>query len=184
METTVDIAARVRADLQRAQLVADKARAALASAEAQVAELTMFLRTLERYVGPGLTAAAPIASGEHDKNQKGRVVPARGTASRILVDACMEVIREAGRPLTIGELVDACMAQGLKIGGTDLKSNLAGYLSRDPRVRSLGRNIGWVIVGTEEAASTLVSQEAASSLAIGGSDGRPAVAFPVDETSF
>lgn len=176
MSTTDDIVSRVRADLQRAQSSAEKARLALAAWEGEVSELTIFLRTLERYAGPTQKDIVIAAPREHDKNDK--VIPAHGTNSRVLVDACIDAIQHGGRPLTIGDLVDVCIAQGLKIGGKDLKSNLAGYLSRDPRVKSLGRNIGWAIAETEGAASAPASQEAAPSLAAGGSNDRPTLAFP------
>jgi hypothetical protein len=72
----------------------------------------------------------------------------------------MAAIAQAGRPLTIGELVDVCVGQGLKIGGRDLKSNLAGYLSRDPRVESLGRGVGWAIVENDAPDSTSGGEDA------------------------
>lgn len=184
MDTTNDIVARVRADLQRAQLAAEKARATFIVAETQVSELSSFLRTLERYARHIPAAAIQGAPSEHDKNEKFKMVPAHGTNSRVLVDACMAAIAQAGRPLTIGELVDVCVTQDLKIGGKDLKSNLAGYLSRDPRVESLGRSIGWAIVEAEGAASAPGSQEAGPTLATLGSDDRPTLAFPVGEADF
>ncbi len=65
------------------------------------------------------------------------------------MDAAIEAIRTAGQPLPIGDLLDAVIAQGFKFGGQDHKSNLAGYLSRDPRVVSRGRGVGWDIADEE-----------------------------------
>lgn len=180
MNTTDDIVTRVRSDLQRALSTAEKARLALTAAEAQVTELTMFLRTLERYTSPVAAHDATAARREHDENDRGRAIASRGTNSRVLVDACMTAIEGAGRPLTIGELVDVCIEQGLRIGGKDLKSNLAGYLSRDPRVKSLGRNLGWAVVVTEGAAPVPASQEAAPSLIAGGTNERTTLDNPDD----
>lgn len=179
MITTDDIVTQVRSDLQRALAAAEKARAALTTAEAQVSELTTFLRTLERYA-PAVVQHVSAERREHDENEAARWVAARGTNSRVLVDACMAAINAATRPLTIGELVDVCLEQGLRIGGRDLKSNLAGYLSRDPRMKSLGRSVGWAIVETEGAASAPASQEAAPSIITGGPNERTTLDHPDD----
>jgi len=61
------------------------------------------------------------------------------------------------------------LAAGLTLGGTDQKSNLAGYLSRDPRVVSRGRSVGWDLIETEGAAEALAG-EAAPSFIVGGQD--------------
>src|SRR5690349_13587656 len=144
MAITEGIVARATADLQRALAAAQRARMALSAAEAEAADLQAFLRTLERYASPMDTGRTSGTDSEHGKNQA-RALSKPGSRARELVDTAMQAIREAGRPLPIGDLLDAVLEAGFTLGGSDQKSNLAGYLSRDPRVASRGRNIGWAI---------------------------------------
>ncbi len=181
MAITDDIVARASADLQRALSSAEQARAALAAADAEVAELKGFLRRFERYA-PMLTQGGKLVSAsEHVENNR-RSELALGSRGRELVDTVIEAIKASGRPMKIGDLLDVVLAAGLKLGGTDQKSNLAGYLSRDPRVHSLGRSIGWDLVENEEAASVPGSDDAASSYEVGGTDERSTLTVPGDET--
>lgn len=170
-----DIVARANADLQRALQEAATARTILAAAEMEVADLQAFLRTLARYsnASPGKTKGG--SDSEHGQNS-GRAVPAVGSRARDLVDTAIAAIRAARRPLLIGDLLDAVNAAGFTLGGSDHKSNLAGYLSRDPRVESRGRNVGWVVLEDEEAAPEAASGETASSLDQGGTDDRSTLA--------
>ena len=56
--------------------------------------------------------------------------------------------------MPMNELFPKVIADGIEIGGTDEKSVLAGYLSRDERVY-FERGVGWGIVETEGAADLL-----------------------------
>lgn len=180
MAISNDIVARATADLQRAEAAASRAREALARAEAEVADLSAFLRTLERYAAPVTRAEGMRGALEHGKN----TARSFGNSSRgtQMVDVAISVIREAGKPVPIGDLLDAVLAAGFTLGGADQKSNLAGYLSRDPRVASRGRNVGWDIIENEEAASKPGSTDAASSSNEGGTNERTTLAFPDVET--
>lgn len=177
MAATDDIVARARADLQRAVAQADRARATLATAEAEISDLTAFLRTLDRYAGPLENGGENTNKSEHRRNES-RGIGHPGSRGRALVDAAIEAIRTAGKPLPIGALLDAVLAAGHTLGGSDQKSNLAGYLSRDPRVASRGRSVGWDLVETEEAAPEPASGEAASSINEGGTDERSTLTVP------
>lgn len=177
MTLTDDIVARAKADLQRAVSNADKARATLAAAEAEASDLHAFLRTLERYTIPTQHLEQTTNTSEHVKNF-GKAIAKEGTRARALVDTSIDAIVAAGKPLEIGELLDTVLAEGHILGGSDQKSNLAGYLSRDPRVYSRGRGIGWDIVKNEEAASEPGRNDAASSSNEGGSDDRTTLADP------
>ena len=179
---TNDLVARATADLQRAQRDAEMAASRLAKAKSDVADLEAFLRTLERYASAVTPAPAGVSNVEHAENGVKKWSSQPGTMARTLVDACIKRIQHAGKPQTIGELLSYLLDAGMTVGGADQKSNLAGYLSRDPRVASLGGRKGW-IVKTEGTASTPGSQEAAPSTTEGESNDRPTLAFPVDETS-
>ena len=162
MVSNSDIIARAEGDLQRAEAAAARAREALAKAEAEASDLKAFIRTFQRYV------EAPLGEQATEHSANTRNVAKVGSRARELVDAAIEAIREAGRPLPIGDALDAVLAKGHVVGGTDQKSNLAGYLSRDPRVVSRGRSVGWDIVETEGAAIEPASEDAAPSLTQGG----------------
>lgn len=181
MATSESILQQVHRDLQTArENVAVKERQ-LAEARAEMADLEGFVRTFERYSGK---ADAPTFSTERHKN-KDRGVPERGTQARMLVDACIDAIHENGAPMKIGALLEVVLANGLTLGGKDQKSNLAGYLSRDPRVESRGRSIGWDIVKTEGAASEPSSNDAAPSSDQEGTDhGTTLTSFPGDDPLF
>lgn len=174
MAISDDIVARASADLQQALNKAGRARAQLEDAERDVADLQAFLRTLERYRNP----AADRKNAEHGVNSASS--PAKpGTRARELVDTCIAAIQRARHPLKIGDLLDVVLGAGLVLGGSDQKSNLAGYLSRDPRVESRGRSIGWDVVENEEAATVPASEEAASSIHEGGTDDRSTLTVPL-----
>lgn len=173
-----DIVARVSVDLQRAETAVAMHRNSLAAAEAEVTELRVFLKTLDRYRGTGGDGGTRQDQREQGANTPAKGIPRLGTMARQLVDTSIAAMREAGRPVPIGELLDHVLAAGLPVGGNDQKSNLAGYLSRDPRVKSLGRTLGWTTVEEEEAAPQPASEETASSIAEGGTDDRSTLAQP------
>ncbi len=166
MATSESILQQVHRDLQTARGTVSKKERELAEARSEMADLEGFVRTFERYSGK---ADAPVPSEERRKNKE-HGVPERGTQARMLVDTCIDAIRDQGEPIKIGDLLDVVLAKGLTLGGKDQKSNLAGYLSRDPRVESRGRSIGWDVVETEGAASEPGSNDAAPSLDQGGTD--------------
>lgn len=170
-----DILARARGDLNRAERDAAVARERLVRAEAEIGDLQAFLRKLEHYVGP----VGEAASRSDSAARRSRIPHvAGGGKSRDLVDVAIDKIREVGARVPITDLFNAILERGMKIGGKDEKSNLAGYLSRDPRV-DYERGIGWGIV-TEGAASAPASQEAAPSSAEGGSNERATLALEPD----
>lgn len=169
MATSEHILQQVQRDLQIARDKVADTEQQLTRARAELADLEGFVRTFERY---SLRVDGPREARERGKN-KDRGVAARGTQARQLVDTCIDAIREAGHPVRIGDLLETVLATGLTLGGNDQKSNLAGYLSRDPRVHSLGRFVGWDIVETEGAASEPGSNDAAPSQDQGGTDDGP-----------
>ena len=166
MAVTDNIVGRAKSDLQKAEIAAQKARETLARAESEVADLQAFLRTYQRY--------ADEPSADQSREQSVNPYKATRTSGRgkEMVDVAISVIRERGKPVMIGDLLDSVLAAGFTLGGADQKSNLAGYLSRDPRVHSVGRGIGWDLVESEEAASVPASDDAASSEQKGGTDDR------------
>lgn len=169
-----DIVARAKGDLNRAERDALSARDKLVRAEAEIADLQAFLRKLEHYVGPIATSSAPRARLVAD-------IPKRiagGGKSRELVDAAIERIQQSGGRVPISDLMKHIIDRGMEIGGKDEKSNLAGYLSRDPRVNYIKPD-GWGFA-TERAASSPASQEAAPSLITGGPNERTTLDHPDD----
>lgn len=181
MAITDSIVARVQVDLQQALTRAAKARAALEQSEQEVADLQAFLRTFERYAGAVSVGTFASHSNEHSGNK--RQVAQAGTRGRELVDVSIAAIKHRGAPVKIGELLDAVLAAGLTLGGTDQKSNLAGYLSRDPRVVSRGRSVGWDLVETEGAAEALAG-EAAPSFIEGGQDDEATLTSTLDDDDY
>lgn len=181
MATSESILQQVHRDLQTARENVVVKERQLAEAKAEMADLEGFVRTFERYSGK---ADAPAAETERRKN-KDRGVPERGTQARMLVDTCIDAIHDKGSPMKIGDLLDVVLDKGLTLGGKDQKSNLAGYLSRDPRVESRGRSIGWDIVETEGAASEPGSNDAAPSQDQGGTDdGTTLTSYPGNDPLF
>lgn len=159
MAVTDSIVARVQADLQQALAKASKARSLLDECEREAADLQAFLRTFERYAAPAGAGGGLTQGSEHGSNK--RAVAQVGSRARQLVDVSIATIRRKGAPVKIGDLLDAVLAEGLTLGGSDQKSNLAGYLSRDPRVASRGRSVGWDIVDNEAAVFRSVSADGA-----------------------
>lgn len=169
MATSENILQQVHRDLQTAREKVAVIEQQLAAARAELGDLEGFVRTFERY---SARADAPLAAAQEaePRRNKDRGVAEVGTQARKLVDTCIAEIRQRGAPMKIGDLLDVVLEAGLTLGGRDQKSNLAGYLSRDPRVHSRGRAIGWDIAKTEGAASEPGSNDAAPSQNQGGTD--------------
>lgn len=164
-----DIGARARSDLQRAERDAAVARDRLTRAEAEINDLNAFLRKLEHYAAPvegaHIRIRAPRGSG--------------GKAKRI-ADFCIEIIKSADRRVEMHELFPAVLEAGIEIGGTDEKSVLAGYLSRDKRLNFVRRQ-GWGIAETNEAIMSLSGAEAAASFGTVEQDAGATHALPSDD---
>ena len=176
MSFAEDIVARAKGDLNRAERDAASVRERLGRAESEIADLHAFLRKLEHYVGP--VAASADRNEQHAGRDRERRI-STGGKSRELVDIAINKIRKADQRVPIADLFAAILERGMTIGGKDEKSNLAGYLSRDPRV-DYERGVGWGIAN-EGAASAPSSQEATPSMTVGGSNDRTTLAFDPDD---
>ena len=190
MHISEDIVARANADLQRAHRDVEVTRAKLERALAEVADLEAFLRTLERYtISTSGSSSSVVADrvtdlmGQAIENTSGRMPSRPGTMARQLADACIKAIRDKGSPIKIGDLLDVVLSQGFVVGGQDQKSNLAGTLSRDPRLFSHGRTLGWDIIESEKAAIEPGSEDAALSTDTGGTNDRTTLELPGVETN-
>lgn len=161
-----DIGARARNDLQRAERDAAVAREKLARAEAEISDLGAFLRKLEHY-------AVPVGSNY----ARTRAPRGSGGKAKRIADFCIGIIQNAAKRVEMNELFPAVLEAGIEIGGTDEKSVLAGYLSRDKRLNFV-RGEGWGIIETEGAALSLGGNETAPSFEIGGQDGRTTLTLP------
>jgi hypothetical protein len=171
------IVTRANRDLQAAQGRVTKLRGDLEAAEREAADIEAFLRTFRRYIDADLALKAESPRGEHGGNAR-QSVGKPGSRARVLVDTCIDMISEVGGPVEIGDLLERVFQRGLSIGGSDQKSNLAGYLSRDPRVYSRGRGIGWDLVENRKVASTSASDEGASRRTGEGTNDRSSITDP------
>lgn len=99
--------------------------------KSEIRALQDFLARLESY------GAQPANAQKARKHHGGK--------SGALVSHCVEVISTAGKRVRIDELFKSILDAGLEVGGVDEKSNLAGYLSRDPRVNYVKPD-GWGLV--------------------------------------
>lgn len=156
-----DIISRAQSDLQRAERDAANAREKLQRSELEINDLRAFLRKLEHYATPTDVKASPAVT----RSPRGS-----GGKARRIVSHCIELIQKSGRKMPMNELFPKVIADGIEIGGTDEKSVLAGYLSRDERVYH-DRGVGWGIVETEGAAD-LLAGTATPSLIDGGQNER------------
>lgn len=151
MTSTEKIFERATADLQQAEAEAGTVRARLAELQSEISDLQAFVRTFNRYAT--LILPPPVDQGRADSHSRiehaentSKSVLREGTIGRTLVDTVIAYIRARGEPQPIGSLLDWVLSQNLTVGGADQRSNLAGYLSRDPRLKSLGRSVGWTVV--------------------------------------
>ena len=96
--------------------------------KSEIRVLQDFLSRLESY------------SAQSSSVPKARKHP--GGKSGALASHCIGVISTAGKRVRIDELLKSILDAGLEVGGVDEKSNLAGYLSRDPRVNYVKPD-GW-----------------------------------------
>jgi hypothetical protein len=161
-----DIISRAQSDLQRAEKDAANAREKLQRSEMEINDLRAFLRKLEHYAAPTDAKASSPAT----RSPRG----SGGKAKRI-VSHCIDLIQNSGRKMPMNELFPRVIADGIEIGGTDEKSVLAGYLSRDERVY-FERGFGWGIVETEGVAD-LLAGAATPSLNDGGQNERTTLTF-------
>ncbi len=123
---------RAKADLAKCRATIARALAQLETAKTEEHRLSVFLEVAEQY------SQEEADSGSVRRN------PSAPPKTVILVEKVIEIIKQAGKPLTISELVQALTNRGLEIGGEKPHSNLAGYLSRDTRVKYLKEQGWWV----------------------------------------
>lgn len=141
-----EILAKAEMDLERAQSRAARLRDDLAKAESDVLQMSGVVSWLRKQMG----------LPEHDGGITLRTVRVHSTRSGIstgsksgeLVNAAIEAITKAGRPLSIAELEFQVNAAGHAIGGANPRANLAGYMSRDRRVQ-FTQGVGWTLAGPE-----------------------------------
>jgi hypothetical protein len=167
-----DIQSRAQADLQRAERDIQNYQEKLAKATQERNDLSAFLRKLEHYAVPTVVT---------DGVARTRSARGSGGKGKVIVDFCIDLIRNAGRRMKMNEIFPAVIKSGINIGGTDEKSVLAGYLSRDKRV-DFEREDGWGVVETEGAAD-LLAGTAAPSFIDGGQNERATLTLdPVART--
>lgn len=167
-----DIQSRAQADLQRAERDMQNYQEKLTKATQERNDLSAFLRKLEHYAVPTVLTEGVVRT---------RSIRGSGGKARRIVSHCIDLIQKAGREMPMNELFPKVIADGIEIGGTDEKSVLAGYLSRDERVY-FKRPVGWGIVETEGAAD-LLTGDATPSLIDGGQNERATLTLdPVART--
>ena len=128
-----EIIAKVKADMARAEEAERTAEAALRVARAEKDRLAAFMEMAARYaanIGPAMP------------EPEGKRLPKAGTQTAIVVDKAISLVMAARRPLSIAVLAEGVEGAGIKIGGKKPKVNLAGYLSRDPRINYI-KDVGW-----------------------------------------
>lgn len=109
------------AELQAALAAQNEAQAAVLEAQARV----MMARAMLMRLGPlDVTLEAP-QSLSHDG----------------LMEACLSVIRRAGRPLTVDEVLAGLEADAITLDGKDPRANLQAYLSRWPTIHRPRRGL-------------------------------------------
>lgn len=133
MDQPEELIARAKADLIKQEAAESRALEALERAREEQIKLRAFIEMLGRYAG--------VDASQVPAPQPSRV---RASRSRELVDKAIDLIRSNEHPLGIGVLADQIEDAGLEIGGQNRNATLAGYLSRDPRVKYL-QGIGWTV---------------------------------------
>ncbi len=129
-----EIIAKVKADFAKAEEAEKIAEHNLRMVRAEKERLAAFMEMAARYA-----AVTESKSPEPDRKQW---VPKEGTQTAAIMDKAISLVMTARRPLSIAELAEGVQAAGLKIGGKKPKVNLAGYLSRDPRINYI-KDVGW-----------------------------------------
>lgn len=126
MEIPADLIEKARADLAKARTQERRAQDLLNTAQAERVRLEHFFEQLERY-----SAEKPAADD----------VDGRGSKTKEIVSAAIDIVTMASAPVSIGDLYDALIASSIEIGGEQPKSNLAGFLSR---ASARGANIQFI----------------------------------------
>lgn len=90
----------------------------------------------------GLLNGATSNESEQIENQGNLLSPTRPTPTTAIHNAAVEIIRAAGRPVPLGEMVHALWERRMIIGGKDPAANLSAKLGHCDLLVSI-RNVGW-----------------------------------------
>ena len=71
-----------------------------------------------------------------------------------LREKAIEILKEAGKPMTISELIDEIQRQGYSIPGKDPRANFSAHLSNESRLEKVARAT-YTLKTTEEDENTL-----------------------------
>ncbi len=88
---------------------------------------------------PAAAGAAPTPSRKRSSPLKGKKRPA--SPSGPLAPAAVEVIKAAGKPLSVGQLYDGLVAAGYAFTSSDPKKNLAARVYKLPGVKQVGPGV-------------------------------------------
>lgn len=128
-----------------------------------------FIRMLDELEGHVQSVVPPSATRPAavrlDQNGQPRMVVGTGKLNET-ERVALEAIREAGKPLSTRELLDALAARGIDVGGKDPASTLSARLSRAANLENV-RPYGWRPKEprqTGKAAETRSQEESAASV--------------------
>jgi hypothetical protein len=130
------------------QLAAKKAQI-LADAERKAAEIDADMAALQKLgdkYGLDFVARSPDGDLMAVEGKVMHVPPGAGKSLYSIVKTAGEaMIRNAHKPMELGEIYDALIQRGIIIGGKNPKNLLSAYLGQNPNLRSTPK--GWWLKG-------------------------------------
>jgi hypothetical protein len=167
--------------IERAERDLQRLRQRIADLEAQVSELRVqevkIIHFLEMYRRYGREEIHPESGS--DAGQRAAETKLRTPKPPPNVQAAIDILREAGRPITTRVLVDLLASRGITIGGGNPITNLSGALSKWKDLLSASRVHGWSLKEWSSEPDNGQSSETNE----GATGSRPEVATSVSEDS-
>lgn len=128
---------------RKAKILADAQREAKA-VDADLRELERLNAIAEKY---GLTVVKSNGrAADHDEAADAEVaIDLDGPIYKAAISVSEQALKAARHPLDIGELYDACVEKGVKLGGDRPRSTLSAYLSSShSTVQSIRKGVYWL----------------------------------------
>jgi hypothetical protein len=130
---------KARADYDALQKREAQLSSDLEAVRAKLVKVRDFLELYDHYTAD---RSAPLAARGGNGRKRS---PVRTGIGASVTATAIEVLRDAHRPMKIGELLEAVTAKGHVIGGERPATNLSSILSRSDHVR-YEHGIGWNVI--------------------------------------
>jgi len=148
-----DMLAKAMADLGELERREADLVAALGELRPEITKLRDFIEMWQRYAAGNPSVIGGLGRVAKPSRKAARRPVMSGTGV-VMGDAAVKALRDAGRPLTIGQILEAVQQAGVAVGGERPKTNLSSVLSRRDDLQ-YEQGVGWRLIEQDMMAEAI-----------------------------